>query len=65
MGKLIAFMTNEERIKQLNTKELAQELALIATWDREQLKKAENGPGIEQFMQEWLEKPFCLKKNKS
>lgn len=49
--------TNEERLKSLNTKELAQELALIAEWDRKQLAKAKNGPGLVQFMEKWLQQP--------
>ena len=65
MAKLIAFMTNEERLKQLDTKQLAHELALIAKWDRNQLEKAELGPGLEQFMQDWLESPPNLKENES
>ena len=32
--------TNEEWLKSLSTEELAEELARIAEWDREQVKKA-------------------------
>ena len=38
-------------------KELAKELALIAEWDRKQLAKAKNGPGLVQFMVDWLQQP--------
>lgn len=47
-------MTNEERLKSMNTKELAHELSLIATWDRKQLNKAKNSIGLEEFMEIWL-----------
>lgn len=47
--------TNEERLKQMGTQELARELSLIAMWDREQLKKAQKGPGLEVFMEKWLQ----------
>lgn len=50
-------LTNEERLKSMNTSELAHELALIATWDRKQLDKAQKGPGVEEFMEIWLRKP--------
>lgn len=53
MGK----MTNEERLKQMGTQELARELSLIAMWDREQLRKAQKGPGLEAFMEKWLREP--------
>lgn len=49
--------TNKERLQSLNTKELAKELALIAEWDRKQLAKAKNGPGLVQFMVNWLQQP--------
>lgn len=49
--------TNEERLKSLSAEELAQELALIAEWDRKQLEKAKNGPGLVQFMVDWLKQP--------
>lgn len=49
--------TNEERLKQMTTQELARELSLIAMWDREQLKKAQKGPGLEAFMEKWLREP--------
>lgn len=47
-------MTNEERLKQMGTQELAKELSLIAMWDREQLKKAQKGTGLEAFIGKWL-----------
>ena len=47
--------TNEERLKALHTYELAKELALIAEWDRGQVKVAKNGPGLVEFMKRWLE----------
>lgn len=50
-------MTNEERLKQMGTQELARELSLIAMWDREQLRKAQKGPGLEAFMEKWLREP--------
>lgn len=46
--------TNEERLKSMDTKELAHELALIAEWDRSEVEKAKNGPGLEGFMEKWL-----------
>ena len=49
--------TNEERLKQMGTQELARELALIAMWDRKQLKKAQENPGLEAFMGKWLREP--------
>ncbi len=39
-------MTNEEWLKSLSTEELAEELARIAEWDREQVKKAKRTVGI-------------------
>ena len=51
----ILAMTNEERLKQMGTQELARELSLIAMWDREQLRKAQKGPGLEAFMEKWLQ----------
>lgn len=53
-GRLTKKITNEERLKSLKTDELAHELALIATWDRKQVEKAIRGPGIEEFMLNWL-----------
>ena len=49
--------TNEERLKQMGTQELARELSLIAMWDRKQLKKAQENPGLEAFMGKWLREP--------
>lgn len=49
--------TNEEWIKSLKTKELAQELAQIAEWDRKHLANAKNGPGLVKFMEDWLQQP--------
>lgn len=49
--------TNADRIRAMSDEELAHEFALIAEWDRKQLKKAKNGPGLVQFMLEWLQKP--------
>lgn len=53
----ILAMTNEERLKQMGTQELARELSLIAMWDREQVRKAQKGPGLEVFMEKWLREP--------
>ena len=50
-------VTNEERLKSLSTIDLAKELALIAQWDRAQLQKADNGPGLVKFMEGWLRQP--------
>lgn len=47
-------MTNEQRLKSMGTKELAKELTLIANWDKEQLKRAQKGPGVQAFMEDWL-----------
>ena len=49
--------TNEERLKQMGTQELARELSLIAMWDRKKKKKAQENPGLEAFMGEWLREP--------
>lgn len=49
--------TNEERLKSLPTAELAKELALVAEWDKKQLQKAKDGPGLVQFMEKWLRSP--------
>lgn len=49
--------TNEEKLKEMGTKELAHELALIAEWDREQLHKAKELPGLENFIENWLRQP--------
>lgn len=49
--------SNADRIRSMSDEELAQEFALIAEWDRKQLKNAKNGPGLLQFMLEWLQKP--------
>ncbi len=50
-------VTNEERLKSLSVADLAKELALIAEWDRKQLQKAKDGPGLVQFMEHWLRQP--------
>jgi hypothetical protein len=44
-------MTNYERIKGLSIEELAEELKLIANWDRKEVKKANN---IEDFYVDYL-----------
>jgi len=49
--------TNEERLKECGTKELAHELALIAEWDRGEVRKAKKGPGLDNFMERWLRQP--------
>lgn len=49
--------TNEERLKECGTKELAHELALIAEWDRREVRKAKQGPGLDNFMERWLRQP--------
>lgn len=49
--------TNEERLKQMGTQELAHELSLIAEWDRVQMEKAKKGPGLDAFMEKWLRQP--------
>lgn len=49
--------TNEDYLKNMETKELAHELAMIADWDREQLEKARKGPGLDAFMERWLHQP--------
>ena len=49
-------ITNAQRIRSMSDAKLAQELALIAEWDRKELAKAKNGPGLVQFMLEWLQK---------
>lgn len=46
--------TNEEWLKSLSTEELAEELARIAEWDREQVKKAKRTVGLVEFMKHWL-----------
>ncbi len=46
--------TNEEWLKSLSTEELAEELARIAEWDREQVKKAKHTVGLVEFMKRWL-----------
>lgn len=46
--------TNEEWLKSLSTEELAEELARIAEWDREQVKKAKRTVGLVEFMKQWL-----------
>ncbi len=46
--------TNEEWLKSLATQELAKELALIAEWDRTQVKKARKDVGLSGFMEYWL-----------
>lgn len=48
---------NEERLKECGTKELAHELALIAEWDRREVRKAKQGPGLDNFMERWLRQP--------
>lgn len=47
-------LTNEEWLKSLSTEELAEELARIAEWDREQVKKAKHTVGLVEFMKHWL-----------
>ena len=47
-------VTNADRIRVMSDAKLALELALIAEWDRKELEKAKNGPGLVQFMLEWL-----------
>lgn len=49
-------MTNADRIRAMSDEELALELALIAAWDRKEVVKAKNGPGLVKFMLEWLRK---------
>ena len=49
--------TNADRIRSMSDAELAQELALIAEWDRKELAKAKRGPGLVPFMIDWLRKP--------
>ena len=49
-------MTNADRIRAMTDEELAHELALIASWDREQYKKAKS-IGIEKVMMDWLQQP--------
>lgn len=46
--------TNEELLKGMDTKELAKELALIVEWDRKEVEKAKEGPGLVAFMERWL-----------
>ena len=50
-------MTNADRIRAMSDEELALELALVAEWDRKEFEKAKNGPGLVQFMLEWMRKP--------
>ena len=45
-------MTNFERIKNMTLEELAEEIKLIAKWDRKFVKKADKYP---QFYLEWLQ----------
>ena len=40
-------MTNFERMKSMTQEEMAHELALIASWDRKEYKKAINTIGLE------------------
>lgn len=47
--------TNEDRLKAMNINELAEELALIATWDRTQVAKAQRTIGLVEFMKKWLQ----------
>ena len=49
------FQTNEQRLKAMDTESLAKELALIAEWDRAQVNRAKNGPGLVEFIKKWLE----------
>ena len=46
--------TNEEWLKSLSTEESAEELARIAEWDREQVKKTKHTVGLVEFMKHWL-----------
>nr|WP_312985407.1 hypothetical protein [Clostridioides sp.] len=44
-------MTNYERIKNMDKQELAEEIRLIANWDRKQQRKAKQD---EKFYLNWL-----------
>lgn len=48
-------MTNFERMKAMTQEEMAHELALIASWDRKEYKKAVSTIGLEPFMKKWLQ----------
>ena len=51
-------LTNEQWLKNMGTKALAHELALVAEWDREQLGKAKKRRGgLDAFMEKWLQSP--------
>jgi len=56
--------TNEEWLKSLSTEELAEELARIAEWDREQVKKAKRTVGLVEFMKQWLGEKHKKKQKK-
>lgn len=47
-------ITNEQRLRAMTTDDLAEELALIATWDRKQVAKAQHTIGLVEFMKKWL-----------
>ena len=41
----------------MTDEDLAKELAMIAEWDRKELAKAKRGPGLLEFMKDWLQHP--------
>ena len=49
--------TNADRIRSMTDEDLAKELAMIAEWDRKELAKAKRGPGLLEFMKDWLQHP--------
>jgi hypothetical protein len=52
----ITTKTNADRIRAMSDEELAQELALVAGWDRQEYEKAKR-IGIEKVMLDWLKQP--------
>ena len=51
-------LTNEDKLKSMSRNELAHELALIATWDRQNLNKVRKNMDLVDFMKYWLAQPW-------
>lgn len=51
-------LTNENKLKSMSRNELAHELALIATWDRQNLNKIRKNMDLVDFMKYWLAQPW-------
>jgi len=66
LNSLKLYITFGDKIRKMNNKEMARELALVANWDKEEVDRLKAQPGgIEKWIEEYLNERFRIEKTNS